>query len=185
MEDENNDDRRHQRHQDDDASERSEDEASDDEFSLDEDDLALMETRTAQAMLEAELKVKECRKAHQRRVQITSLKINARHTWGTLPRNMRTTHVPTILFCLKQPAEKIPDCMHWKDFDRTFPNTVQSNKVVLLARLERQAPGFDNLYKYNAYPVPNNLRGDEEVMLALCQRSPRTMSFATKKLQDG
>ena len=145
--------------------EYEEEPSSDEEDSEEEDDdeeMAVVElgeeAETALAVAEAEQAVKDAKKAHEQRVFMASLSLNARFAWTHLPAKARK-NLSIILLCLQQPVDKIPECMHWRKFDQNFSNEVCANKKCLLARLSSEAPGFDELYSSQPFNVPKKLRG--------------------------
>lgn len=210
--------------------EEDDDEVDDDEEEEDDENaLALLfgnddeeyGNATALAVQQAEKRLQECQKAHQRRVQRTALQLDVARGWSMLPGNQRKSAaaIPVILYCLQQASQnkpikskkhqQLPDCMQWGKFEGEFPSTVCGSKQVMMARLEHvSADEFDALYgpqqhesdannnnnNNNArnnshstpagcFPVSRRLQGDPEVMLALCRRSPQTLSKASPDLR--
>ena len=145
--------------------EYEEEASSDEEESEEEEDSEEMgllefngEAETALAVVEAEQAVKEAKKAHEQHVNMASLSLNARLAWNGLPANARR-NLSIIRLCLTQPLEKIPECMHWGEFDQSSSNDLCDNKKCLLARLSSEAPGFEELYSNEHFNVPKKLRG--------------------------
>ncbi|KAL3914963.1 MAG: hypothetical protein SGARI_008297, partial [Bacillariaceae sp.] len=148
------------------------------------DDLSFdPDVSTAANIFAAEQFYKQQQNAHRLRVTAASIKVNPRRAWSCLSKTQKN-HLGVILFFLKQ--DDIPDELKWDDgyggFERSFHTSITGNKEVFFARLDK-APGLEN-YKGRAYPIAKALRGDPEVMLELCERSPDSLMNATSALKD-
>jgi hypothetical protein len=82
--------------------------------------------------------------------------------------------------------------MRWGKFEGYFSAVVFANKQVMLARLKYlDMDEFDEQYGLKddvdyqiPFPVARELQDDGDIMLALCLRSPQTLSRASAKLRN-
>jgi hypothetical protein len=129
---------------------------------------------------ETQKHIRQLEKLHIKHVQRASLLVDAERAWVYI--GIRERRNPTNILLALQ-STKHPACMKWENFDIIFPYKVQHDKQILLARL-KYVPGFDELYATHAFDVPKALRGDKEIMMEICSRSPASLLLAAKVLKE-
>ncbi|CAB9525297.1 expressed unknown protein [Seminavis robusta] len=124
--------------------------------------------------------VRQMKKEHAAQVGRASLLVNAERGWEYLGYRERR-NPDNILLALASP--KRPACMKWSNFTLHFSHQIRQDKAVLLARLEH-VPGFEEWSTRRTFDAPRNLRGDKEVMMALCSRDGSCLMYASKALKE-
>ena len=102
---------------------------------------------------------------------------NARKNWSFLPEEWQTDKE----FVLKALHES-PTLPCKSDFERKFPQSLRFDKAVVLGFCQRD--DFLELFESRHLFVPGCLTNDKEVMLAYCQKIPRSLQECSEELTD-
>ncbi len=100
---------------------------------------------------------------------------DAKRHWSSLPPHWQTDK-EFILEALK----KSPTLPGKSDFERRFPQSLRFDRQVVLAFCCR--PDFEVLFHERHLFVPGCLTGDKDVMIAYCQRIPRSLQECSEEL---
>lgn len=120
--------------------------------------------------------------AEQRReMLLTSMEYDPRETWQKLMIEERQDK-DFVVKALSAGIFHFPWCKHEQyrnAHDVDFPDELLDDRDAVLAYVSRKSI-IDDF----AFPVPESLRDDREVMLEVCRRNPRTLRLASPRLQD-
>ena len=110
----------------------------------------------------------------QRRVLLDAVKRDAKQTWPTLSESQRRDK-EFVLAALS--SQSLPSK---NSLERSIPQSLRFDRDVVLAWVARE--DFENLYYQRHLYPPGCLTGDKEVMMAYCQKIPRSLQECSEEL---